>query len=675
MKNATAVLLVFLATAGQASAELASVWAVDDGTKVKATDVDHPLEGGNGIFSPGGPSIALFGARNEVVAFQVILEGGAAVTRDVRVLLNSLGPIENSGLTDSMDSYFIGRRIEIFLEHYLEVTTRSHDLAWQPGSAAEPAGMDGWIPDALVPLGPEDTLEVPAGRNQGIWIDVYIPPGTAPGTHDGTLVVEAGGGAVVEIPVALEVLDASLPDVPTTKTMLYFSGGDGDRDCMYARYSDDPWGAPSEQVDAMRLRHYKLGRRHRITMFIGAGDAPDDGLQQRIAGEAFSTAAGYAGPGQGLGQDMCSIHTYGGSLTSAQAATWVDWFDLHGPGTDYFLYIIDEPGPGDFEFINQVAAEAEPVPSFVTHAPAAGLEIDIYCAGAQGYAIAEAAQAEAQGKQVWIYNGVRPHTGSFVTDDVAVSPRVNPLIQHKYDIPRWFYWESTYYNDFQGGRGNINVFEDPINFSNSWGDEMNGDGLLVYPGRDFVFPAEDRGIDGPLPSVRLKNWRRGIQDVEYLVLARQAGEGALADEVLDTLVPRALDEGGLSGGEAVPWEEDGEVWLAQRRRLADLFRVSVEPDGGTDGDGGTPADDGGIPTDEGGMPPDDGGITADDGAAPSDEGTQADDGKTPASDGTGRIEGSGCGCGNGAAPGLGLMVLVLMLLRQGRVFISFRIPS
>lgn len=154
---------------------------------------------------------------------------------------------------------------------------------------------------------------------------------------------------------------------------------------------------------------------------------------------------------------------------------------------------------------------------------------------------------------------------------------MNPWIQLKYDIPRWFYWESTYYNDFQGGRGQINVFQDPINFTNSWGDEMNGDGLLIYPGRDVIFPSEDRGFDGPMPSIRLKNWRRGVQDVAYLHLAAAAGHQSLVDDVVDTLVPRALGEGGLSAGEAVPWEEDGEVWLAQRRRLAEVLRTAPPP--------------------------------------------------------------------------------------------------
>jgi len=656
----TIAMLALLVTPA-ARAELAAVWALDDGTKVKASDLDHPLESGNGIFAAAPPRISLFAARNEIVAFQLILEGGVVATANVRVSLDAIGPIANSGLSGEWDSWYVGRRIELFEEHYLEVVTRSHDLAWQPGSAAEPAGMSGWIPDALIPL-EDKSLSVPAGRNQGVWIDVFVPPGTPPGIHGGTLMVTVNGVACAmsacRIPVELQVLNATLPDTPTTKTMLFFSGGDGDRDLMYSRYSDDPWGDEFAAAETMRMRHWKLGRRHRLTMFIGEKDAPDSYLQGRIEGTSFSAGAGYAGPGVGVGQDMYSIHTYGGSLTVAEASTWKSWFDIHGPGVEYFLYVMDEPDSGDFDAINAIAAEAEPVPAFVTHGPAAGLDIDIYCAGAGGYSIQEAQQATAQGKRVWIYNGTRPHTGSFTIDDVAVSTRVNPWIQYKYGIPRWFYWESTYYNDAQGGRGQIDVYNEPINFSNSWGDEMNGDGLLIYPGRDFVYPAEDRGLDVPLPSIRLKNWRRGIQDVEYLALAAAGGEQALVDEVLGILVPRALDQGGLSDGQAVPWEEDGEVWLAQRRRLADLFVSGPQPDGG---DGGPDAD-GGVITDDGGVVADDGGVITDDGSTTGDDGGQA-------TDGTSRVEGSSCGCAarrEGSLAGLVLLLVLGMIKRRPR---------
>ena len=111
--------------------------------------------------------------------------------------------------------------------------------------------------------------------------------------------------------------------------------------------------------------------------------------------------------------------------------------------------------------------------------------------------------------------------------------------------------------------------------------------------------------------------------------------------MLEALVPRALDDNGLSGGESVPWEEDGEIWLQQRRRLADLFTPGVEPDA----DRGSPGDDGGPSSDDGGL---------------------------PADDGSGKVEGSSCGCGLGGdnVPGLLFWILVsfLIVLRRSKIW-------
>ncbi len=563
-----------------AHAELADVWALSDGTKVKRDATSHSLKNENGVFDRSAPLISLFGARNETVAFQTILQGGSSRTTGVKIRLDSVGPIDNSGVTQNMDSYYVGRNISILKEHYLHITTRSHDLAWAPGTAAVP-DMSGWVPDALIPLEPGDSFSVAAGQNQGVWVDIFIPSGTPPGLHLGTLVVEVGGAPcslpTCQIPIRLEVLDVTLPNSSTAKTMLYFSSPANDANQWMSRYLDDPWSPTTTELQALTMRHYKLGRRHRITMFTTGRSSPtgDDlgeaNLLSRLDGSAFSDTAGYWGPGIGIGQDMYSIWTYGGSLNPSQASSWANWFTTHAPAVEYFLYTWDEPGQDDFATINQIAANAEPVPAFVTHEPHPDLDVDIFCTSPEVYSISEAAAYEAKGKRVWIYNGMRPFTGTFATDDVAVSPRVNPLIQYKYRIPRWFYWESTYYHDEQGSGDQINIFIDPINFTNSAGDEMNGDGLLIYPGRDRLFPAQDQGFDGPMPSIRLKNWRRGIETVEYLVLAEAAGHQTLVNSVLATLVPLALDEGTLSSGDPVAWEENGEVWLAQRRLLADML--------------------------------------------------------------------------------------------------------
>ena len=105
----------------------------------------------------------------------------------------------------------------------------------------------------------------------------------------------------------------------------------------------------------------------------------------------------------------------------------------------------------------------------------------------------------------------------------------------------------------------------------------NGDGVLMYPGTDLVFPAENRGIDGPIASLRMKHWRRGIQDVQYLALAMQV-DPAATQAIIDRLVPRVMWEIGVTD-ESDPsfvnlppsWSNDPEVWERGRAELINLI--------------------------------------------------------------------------------------------------------
>ncbi|MCA9665040.1 MAG: DUF4091 domain-containing protein [Myxococcales bacterium] len=633
-----AAAFVALLVPATAFGQIQRIWAVDDGTKVKLSDTSHALAAKNGIFD--GSTIKIFGARNETVAFQVIIEGGAAEAANVTVKLDALGDIRDEGTSDNPDSWFVGRRIEIFREHYVEVKSPSYGLVWSPGSKAQPQGLTGMIPDALVPLRASDTFKVPAGANQAVWIDVFIPKGVRPGLHKGTLRVEQDGSPCAlptcQIPIELTVLNAELADEPRAKTMLYFSGGDVDRDAMPARYYADPWAAPQASVQALRDRHYKLARRHRITLFLGKIDAPDEALRRRVSGELFSKAAGYDGPGEGLGQDIYSIHTYGGELDATQAKTWSDWFQQHAPSCLFFLYTYDEPSGGEYALVNGRAKAAEPVNAFVTAKYTSAMpNIDIFAALAQEFSPQNMQQGEAAGKRVWVYNGWRPYAGTFATDDVAISPRVNPWIQYKYNVKRWFFWESTYYNDFQGSGGQVDIYKSALNFTNRLGHKVNGDGLLIYPGRDVLYPSSDQGFEMPLPSIRLKNWRRGIEDVEYMVLAEQAGKGAEAKAIVDELVPKAFRENVGSGDQAPSWPQDGERWLEARRRLAALIDKPAPPDS----DGGSAGSDAG-----------------------------GDAGINPGSDGS-AVEDGGC-CS--VDPGAARAPLLIALLLVGALFIARR---
>lgn len=551
---------------------LTSIWAIDDGTKVKADELNHPLKSKNGIFD--GEKIKIFGARNETVAFQLILEGGEGKTENVNVKLDQIGTIENDSISNDPDSYFQGRNIELFQQIYHNIKKRSHGLVWETDGPEVPADLTGPVPDALVPLNIIDNnFTVPAKSNQGVWVDVFIPKSTKAGVHGGTISVEINGQACdlsgCQLPVELTVLDATLPDEPAVDTMLYFSCDDGDT-CL-GRYYDDPWDISADQLRQIQERHYKLLRRHQVTGIIGADDSPNDFLQDRVQGKTFSSSNGYYGWGEGKGQDVYSISTYGGTLTGEQANTWADWFSSNAPATNYFLYTWDEPDSEDYSQINDIAAAAEPVWSFVTANYSADLEnVDIFSTLAENFSISEYKQGQAAGKKIWIYNGTRPFSGTFAIDDVAISPRVNAMIQYKYDIPRWFYWESTYYNDYQGGEGQVNVFKDPT-FGNGT-DVVHGDGVLMYPGTDREFSAESRDFMGPLPSIRLKNWRRGIQDAAYLSLA-SVEDQPQTESTLDILVPQVLDQKDYD--QAVSWPESGEAWLAERRKLAEIISEDI----------------------------------------------------------------------------------------------------
>ena len=70
----------------------------------------------------------------------------------------------------------------------------------------------------------------------------------------------------------------------------------------------------------------------------------------------------------------------------------------------------------------------------------------------------------------------------------------------------------------------------------------NGDGVLIYPGEEVLHPEHDRGIPGPISTIQLANFRRGLQDHQYLVIASRLGLKELTAEAIQEVVPRVFSE-------------------------------------------------------------------------------------------------------------------------------------
>ena len=184
------------------------------------------------------------------------------------------------------------------------------------------------------------------------------------------------------------------------------------------------------------------------------------------------------------------------------------------------------------------------------------------------------ASERARGRQDWFYNGGRPAGGAITIDAPATDARATIWAAFKHDVRLYFYWHSVHWrhNSQMEGERNQNVWANSITFDNrkearrTPDDQgyIHGDGVLIYPGQELLHPEEDRGVPGPIATIQLANFRRGLQDHQYLTMARRLGLNAVVDEALAAIVPRVFSD----AGERVSFPEAGDPYEAARARLA-----------------------------------------------------------------------------------------------------------
>ncbi|MBE9566234.1 MAG: hypothetical protein IMF16_05765, partial [Proteobacteria bacterium] len=73
---AVALVSSFASCAAAPTTALRDIWAVDDGEKIFRDNLNSSLKSGENNTVWDGRRVRLFAARNEVVAFQLILEAG-----------------------------------------------------------------------------------------------------------------------------------------------------------------------------------------------------------------------------------------------------------------------------------------------------------------------------------------------------------------------------------------------------------------------------------------------------------------------------------------------------------------------------------------------------------------------------------------------------------------------
>ena len=150
-----ASLLFLLFPSTDIRAGVRTVWAVNDGEKVDRDDLSNPNKLSNSAWD--GEKIRVFGARNEILAFQVIVESDAAGIDSLAVALPELKHSDGKAkivyvLPDKDPTLYVGRPIQIFSEHYLHVTSPTQaGWIYKLGTPSAPRNPTGWKPVQLVP--------------------------------------------------------------------------------------------------------------------------------------------------------------------------------------------------------------------------------------------------------------------------------------------------------------------------------------------------------------------------------------------------------------------------------------------------------------------------------------------------------------------------------------------
>ena len=451
-----------------------------------------------------GTTAKLWAGRGEYESFQIITRAptGNGLT-NVNVTVSDL--ISAGGQTIAKSN------VSLFREQYVFVSPSSRNL----GGSNQPLGA-GWYPDGLIPFVDPSTgvpatggtikavpFSVSVGKNQPIWVDVFVPRTAASGQYFGTYTVTSDQGSLAG-QITLIVWNFTLPLQPSLKSAFDF------------------WTDHSLQAQEELLRN-KLA-----PTLVTPGNQPilinNFGLGLTDLG--YFSGANYGNctmdPAPSISQLQANVAIqqpglYLYNVTADEIDACTNLF----PTVQQWAYNLHQAG-----IENLIAMK--PVPQLYDDGSGSGRSaVDIWELLPDMYdaAVSNVRHVLAKGDKVWSYNALVQDTYSpkWQIDFAPINFRIQPgFISQSLGLSGLVYWRVDYWSS------------DPWNEVNNTGqfssNNYPGEGMLVYPGSAV-------GIQGVAPSMRLKWLRDGVEDYEYVELLKKQGYGAWALQVAANVGP------------------------------------------------------------------------------------------------------------------------------------------
>ncbi len=456
-----------------------------------------------------GGKVSLFGARGETLGLSVRISDGQH--REARLSLPEAAA-----------------KVTAFRVSSLQVSEPSTGMYG-------PSRGPGVYPDVLTPV---------AGGVDGAdlaFFDVAIAENATPGRYSGELAVGQR-----RLPVVLRVMRAQIDPEREPLVWAFYLPRE------IARVHELPEDDGPELIAKERSYH-DLFRAHAVLL---ASDLPP----RRFA------------PRRGFMHDLrywpVALDTSTDESIARDVGQWLELF--RGTDVTPFAIPVDEPrttadklrakhvaavmgraGAGRPRLLRGVTDVASPI---------YGDAIDVFISP-KNFPAVRAARAHT-GERFWTYNGRPPEAGSMILDTDGLALRTWGWIAFRYDIELWYAWEALYFSDRYNGGGPTAVTREPVTFDErrrGGADFGNGDGVLAYP--------------GPLPSLRLKALRRGLLDRLLLRELATCGGEALARQIAERIVPRALGEAGARAS----WPNREASFEQARRQVLDGIEKHCPP--------------------------------------------------------------------------------------------------
>ena len=411
---------------------------------------------------------------------------------------------------------------------------RAVPVGYVETKAAPPYGAShvGWWPDPILDF--MDAADVGKGDAQAFWVRFRCPKGQAAGEYGGKLRVCSGDTTLFAFDLAVRVYGFDLPDASPLPLAITFAPHDHPRPESKAeqatwRKSED---YPINAWKRRRARWADFLAEYYITMdslydYGGRLPAFEELSRLRDQGRLGMFNLGYYGK---CGEGPEAVASWEAKVLGQLRPRYEKAKEL-GLLSHAYIYGCDEHAEKDFPHVQRAAerlkATFPDVPVMTTtydHSYGRDSVIksmDWWCPLTPRYDVEKAAEARSRGKQVWWYIccGPRhPHANMFVEYPAIEGRLLMGAMSARYRPDGFLYYQISIWNSRKPITKGPFTDWDPRSWTTYHGD---GSWTCVGPGGT------------PLPTVRLENFRDGLEDYAYarileatLAKVEEGGTGA-----------------------------------------------------------------------------------------------------------------------------------------------------